>query len=816
MTLPASPRALQFTEDVKHPKAQGYNIRIGSEWFRTLASREVPISIVTRDSLAQRSDDSGSIYNNVLDIGHQWGRTDLSGGEGLDWSPRELALEKGEEALDEIRYWDSSGIDISRPEQEGAQYSLRLARTFRTWDESDDPGWPDTALVDLVDLGVSRQFIYIASETSVVLFDGWDNGNPVHTAGVPSPVRAMAVSPSNVCMIACEDGNVYQMRYPLENTFTLVYGDGGNQNLAAQGVWFAAGRFIVSSYDGLDQAILFALEWNGTNNLYDNAVGIDNASGSYISVVESGPAVVAACADGTVRTYTPYNNNEDAADMSLQPRGRTTMPHGERPILLGSNAGTLLIMTTSDTTGVFSDIDTARYTLQVGDVTDDDPGAGNLEDYDPGLADPNTLRFSKTGTDGAENEFLAQISPGIPLIVSEDATPANTRTYAVTAVEDKGTYVNVITNPAENGGAAIVEPAAVTVTIGVTEPLETVRLYQAEVLDARFDYVVGQLQTRREWIGATHEQITTRNMTNTRDEMFFFVKEFFNGELRESLWRFDIITNGMSRIVQTGPYINLNGLVIFDGIGGGIDFSTDTVLITDGSELQTEGWMIFPNITFGLNTDISWIATILEAHNLEDSGGQVELWRSTDRTAILDKDHPSWVLLQRLSSQGASNTEVPILGVESRTMALQLRMYSTQGKTKTPQVTRMALRGIPRHRDLVMTVPVNTSDWVSVPGRKPTRIPGLGNQVHQRMLQLVGANVEAFLLDPFIKFSGIIDAISEPVEYETPRGSVTQYCMVQFRGQRSAATITYATGDDGTGLGLVGVSTVGIGQSEST
>jgi hypothetical protein len=57
--------------------------------------------------------------------------------------------------------------------------------------------------------------------------------------------------------------------------------------------------------------------------------------------------------------------------------------------------------------------------------------------------------------------------------------------------------------------------------------------------------------------------------------------------------------------------------------------------------------------------------------------------------------------------------------------------------------------------------------------------------------------------------------VSEPVEYISNRGSVSRYVIVEFRGQRLVTTAP-PTGDTGIGLGLLGISTVGIGQSEGT
>ncbi len=681
--------ALQISTPVKHPKAEGYNCLVDNDWFRTIANSEVKVQIGTRDSLAQRTDQQGSIYNNVLDIGYAWGRTDLSGGEGLDWDPREIALDTNQTSLDPIRYWDSNGIDIRRPDDEGDQYALKLARALKEWE-----GQP--AFTDLKDIAVSENFIFVLDSLEVSIFNGWDDLTPALVVPVPdlSEGISIAASPTGTIMVCANNGNVYAMRYPFETTLTLVYGDAGNQKLSAVGVWYVQGRFLISAFDSITSAELFAMEWDGAAWLPE--ISVDTGQGFVLSVVESGPAVVAAWTDGTLRTYTA--NNAVDGDMGLIPKGRITLPHGESPMLLGSNGNILLVQTTAD-----------------------------------------------------------QEAP------------------------DR----------------------------------QTIRVYSAEVLDARFDFIVGQLQLKRQWLGAEHEKLVTRNMTNSRDEIFFFVKEELEGVLIEALWRYDLVTTGMSRIV-TVPNVNYNGLVLFDNILGVIDFTDNVIDISDPVQLQSEGYMIFPNITFGMNTPISWLTTVLEAHDLEGTGAHVELWRSTDPTAILDRNDPSWVVAQRLSSSGGASVEAPLVGISSRTLSLQLKVFAREGGTLTPKITRTAIRGIPRHRDFIALVPINISDYVSVPGRRPTRVPGLGHSLHEKMLDLVGGSVNMTLIDPPYRMSGVVNNISEPIEYLSPRGSVTRYCVVEFRGERSIQVGNVPTGDSGVGLGLLGIAIVGIGQTGGT
>ena len=143
---------------VSHPKAEGYNIQVGSKWFRTVANPQTPIRIGTRDSLAERLDQTSFTQRAVLDLGYAWARTDLSGGEGLDWDPREDTAAEGEAAVDVRRYWDSVGLDVSRPETSGEEYSLRLSRGTIFWGGT---------VTDPVDMAASAKYVYIADGDTV-------------------------------------------------------------------------------------------------------------------------------------------------------------------------------------------------------------------------------------------------------------------------------------------------------------------------------------------------------------------------------------------------------------------------------------------------------------------------------------------------------------------------------------------------------------------------------------------------------------------------------------------------------------------------
>jgi len=652
------------------PIAEGYELRIGTRYYRLAASPEHPLVIGSRDSLAERQDDKGSPAENVLDIGYAWARTDFSGGEGFDWDPPEIPTTSVLASENPRKYWDSENVDISRPTA-GKRYELKLAHIFEEWNAS---------LTPVVGMAASSLFFYVIDGDTLRWYDSFDD---TVQEGSDEPVAdtdivKVVASPDDRVIVLLDDGDVWGKDVG-EVTFVKIY---DASTVPAHGevrnIWYAKGRFLAE-----DISDFMELIFDGSTpisiELCDDTLNIH-------SVVESGPAIVAALSDGTVRTY---NTTSDTGVTTLEPASRIDMPEGETPYLLGSNAGRLLILT---------------Y-VQDGPTT------------------------------------------------------------------------------------------------------RTIRLYQAEVLDERFDYVVGNIQLRREWFETTEVINIASNIYNTRDSMIFALDE----DGGSAVWTYDLVTQGLSRLSRPFTSGETHAIIQFDGQIALVSTSTDTIYASSKTNFTSMGWLITPNISFGLNTDNAWIATILEASNLSIGGVKVELYYSTDPEAILDYEHPTWVLHHRLLSQGSSGIEVEFRSVKSRTIALQLRLFPSNSTLTSPLVSRTAVRGIPAHRDRVVIVPINVSDIISAPGRRPVRVPNYGKEIQKELQLFIGENVEFELLRMDSFYRGIINNVSEPIMLYSDRGSPTTIMNLEFRG--SVARRVEVTGLAGVGHGQIGLANIGVGQS---
>lgn len=334
---------------------------------------------------------------------------------------------------------------------------------------------------------------------------------------------------------------------------------------------------------------------------------------------------------------------------------------------------------------------------------------------------------------------------------------------------------------------------------------KVVRLYQGAVLDARFNFVVGgNIRLLRVWRHTTEEIVLQQRMSTTRNYVYWFIKENDG----EQLWRYDAITSGVMRISEVGANV-IAGNMFHDQFGA---FTEDRVVTLDPDAFVPSGYLISPNINFGLNTPINWLAIVVEAQNLETAGSQVELWGSSEPTAIKDPEHFSWRLLTKISNVAHASREVTLHGVQSDSFALMLRIFATQEGRSSPQISRFAIRGIPAHRDWIASLPINVSDMVSAPGRMPYRVPHLGDQIHKGLLDLSGDSVEVHLLDPPFSLRGVVDQIAEPVSYITARGGVGKVCTLVVRGKRITGPGDSAISNDGLGIGMLGVAFLGLDE----
>lgn len=669
--------------EVDRPRAQGYGVALGDDWFRLAATPDEPLNIYTRDSLAPRSDDRSNPDENVLDIGHAFSRSDLTGGEGLDFWPRPPGRPGSER--DVIRFWDSANLAFTSPSA-GEPHGIHLSEATAVFTT------PATAPTDA---GASSSSWYLLVGQDVLRFADWNNDTPEDTDDIGVDLVSISVAMDNSVAVLDAAGDIW-FKSSKANGYVKVYDhttDG--PALEAQACWLVKGRIIAycsdptSAADGVMLEIAPVIGGTPATPTAGASVytTIDTFTGAINDVVDAGHAIVAAFSDGSLRSYVP--ETDAAGDVPiLTIKARMPVPFGENPFALGWNAGALLVLT-ADTAGS-----------------------------------------------------------------------------------------------------------------------DHVRLYTGSVLDVRFDYAVGQLQLLRTW-DASAQSVPdyTYAMVPTRDEMFFWIEEEPD---TFHLWRHDLVTQGLFRHLAEGRTAP-TAMFTYDDRLGFID--GDDMATTIEDVYATSGYVITPMINFNLNTPLNWLAWVVEGSGLDQPGTMIELYRSSDIEALNDPDHPSWVLVERLTDNAQSGQERTTINVVANAMTLQLRLYAGTANSTTPHGERFAVRAYPTHRDWIADIPVSVSDMVEVPGRMPLHVPGHGNREYERLLRKVGTSTSCLLLEPPTHIWGMVVDVAVPVPYMTERGSQGRSAMMRVRGNRILADSgTNPVGNAGYAVGSYGIASYGIGQ----
>jgi hypothetical protein len=672
----------------KRPKAEGYNVSIDGDWFRTAAGPDAPVVIATRDSLAERQDQKASAFENVLDVGYAFSRNNLTGGEGLDWYPRISQLGQVVDR-DAIRFWDSKNLLINEPDR-GQQYSVTLALLARVF---------LTGAAELKDLATSSTFIYVGAGDTITWYSGWDNNTPQDSFVFSTDILRIEATTANAVWVLTDDGHLHYKPFD-SDLFDEVYDltEGSPNDIPLTNIWWVKDRLLAertpasgTTLDGVISLVEGFVEnvgTPGTPNYAISFITVDTSGSRFRHVVDAGVAIVVAVSDGSLRSYVPQSDTSGAAPI-LTIRGTSPTPNGEEPFVVGFVAGKVLYITLQDEQGV--------------------------------------------GT-------------------------------------------------------------------------RTCRIYEAEVLSEQFDFIVGNAQLLRSWSRTTEDISITKKMPVSRDAAFWTMEEEGTAD---TSWSYNAISGGVYRTSEI--FADVTAPIVFNSLFGVITTPGDPandVLVQDINARHPFGYVISPNVNFGLNTPINWIAVTLEGQGLAEAGDQIELWISDDPEAIHDTDHFTWRLIAAINHPSQSGIEVPILGLQSNSLALQVKMYPTSGGSKSPVLTRFAVRGFPAHRDFLLDVPINVSDTVSMPGRMPYRIPGLGNVIHRDLLARSGDSVQVEVLDPPFTIGGVLDQVIEPVEYISDRGSVSRYCRVVVRGKFLEGTVLGTNA--GLGIGDLGISLLGV------
>ena len=330
----------------------------------------------------------------------------------------------------------------------------------------------------------------------------------------------------------------------------------------------------------------------------------------------------------------------------------------------------------------------------------------------------------------------------------------------------------------------------------------TGRFYTAELTVADNLYVLANRQLIKEWDNGVDQ--SPHSMFVTRDSVYMGIHE---SATETNLWRYYLPTAGIARdlsvthtsdtnakvtgITQTGT---TGGKFIILISGVGVYKQTDTFVST--------GYIISALADFYTSENKQWVGAKLNTNGV--SSGTVALATTTIPADINSAVSPTWENQITVASGSGGDEEVLEL-VQGRWMSVRLTI-TTSDTSQSPELLSFAVRGFQLVNDLVVDMPINISDQVERPFRKALRVNGQGELIYQALRNKEGQNVQLEIFRPDTLLRGIIENVSSPIEEISTRGSVTQYCLVRFRGSKVIAT---SSSGEGLAIGLLGVKRLG-------
>ena len=301
------------------------------------------------------------------------------------------------------------------------------------------------------------------------------------------------------------------------------------------------------------------------------------------------------------------------------------------------------------------------------------------------------------------------------------------------------------------------------------------RLYRASITVANDLYVLANQQLIKEW---NIDSVTAQPMFlfTTRDSVYTGIKESSSDSY---LWRYYLPSAGIARDLEfeAGGLIKginkINEKLI--AIVGGSGFYKET------DNFKTEGYLISAAADFFTAEKKQFVEAQIETSNML-SGTSAELHISDNLESINDKDDSNWDLaLNIISGEGTVTAQTNKV---SRYIAMKLVIKSADS-SQTPKVQAIQTRALARPELVVVQIPVNLSDRVERPFRKPITVKNLGETIYQSLKDKEGSSVTLELFDPAEVIRGVVESIQYPITGQLAEvGSVTQYAIITVRGTR--------------------------------
>ena len=319
------------------------------------------------------------------------------------------------------------------------------------------------------------------------------------------------------------------------------------------------------------------------------------------------------------------------------------------------------------------------------------------------------------------------------------------------------------------------------------------RFYRATLQTADDLYVLGGNQLVKEW-DISGVDASPNKLYATRDSVYVGIKESASTSF---LWRYYLPTAGIARYYKAAAggivkgICKVNEKFLFSVDGSGVYKQT--------SLFETEGFIMLPAADFFTAENKQFVGAEVSTESL-DTGTSVEVAVSTKFESLNNSADSSFetVIIQQ---GGTGDNEVQIEKV-SRFIVAKVTL-KTSTTSNTPKVKSVQVRALARPELVVARIPINISDRVNRPNRKPIKVKGLGDALYNALRDKEGDAVTLEIFDPYEIIRGVVESISYPVQNNTEVGSVVQYAILTVRGTRQNV-VTDVTSAEVFGINALG------------
>ncbi len=331
------------------------------------------------------------------------------------------------------------------------------------------------------------------------------------------------------------------------------------------------------------------------------------------------------------------------------------------------------------------------------------------------------------------------------------------------------------------------------------------RVYQGTVASDGVVYTIQNRQLLKQY----GDETTTVDKSptaffNTRDEIYFGVIE---SATETDLYSIYLPTLGYARnIYYTGTSGKVNGIAISKDR---LFFIIDQVgVIKEKDKYVTEGYLILSAADFFTSQPKQWVGGRIYTSTVT-SGAEILAEYSTSLDSLENPNDPQYSTLTKVELEGVGD-EKPLVNVINRWLVPKIIIRADNNQSTSPEVYSYSYRAFPEPEDVIVRIPVNVSDRIERPGKRPKVIPGIGHKLFQAVKALEGKSVVLTLFKPEETVRGIVENVTLPVTEITKLGSTTVFCSITVRGQRQNLGTSEVSSLSTLGVGQLGIYQMGV------